>query len=105
MPDPINSLDEFLGNVLRGVNKIVGCNSTNLVVINERTQEVRVRVGVSAEQYAALGEVERAMGETLRGLSVPLLRAADSLVYRSFREGAVLETGSLAEMVGSAFPA
>ncbi|HOX43522.1 MAG TPA: ATP-binding protein [Myxococcota bacterium] len=105
MPDPVNSLDDFLGNVLRGVNKIVGCNSTNLVVINERTQEVRVRVGVSAEQYAALGEVERALGETLRGLSVPLLRAADSLVYRSWREGAVLETGSLAEMVGGAFPA
>ncbi len=104
MPDPESGLDEFLGNVLRGVNKIVGCNSTNLVVINERAQEMRVRVGVSAEQYAALGEVERAMGETLRGLSVPIARATDSLVYRAWRHGAVQETSSLAEMVGSAIP-
>jgi len=55
MLGPSNDLDEFLGNVLRGVNKIVGCNSTNLVVINERTQEVRVRVGVSAEAVRRAG--------------------------------------------------
>jgi two-component system sensor histidine kinase AtoS len=104
MLGPANALDDFLGNVLRGVNKIVGCNSTNLVVINEKTQEMRVRVGTTADQYLAVSELEKVMGGTLRGLSVPIQNAADSLIHRSWREGAMLETCALAEMVGSALP-
>ncbi|MBN2497344.1 MAG: PAS domain S-box protein [Deltaproteobacteria bacterium] len=94
------NLDEFLGHVLRGVSKIVGCNSTNLVVINEQTREMSVRVGVTVVSYPELRELERALGESLRGLSVPVERARGSKLYEVWSEGAVFETSSLAEILG-----
>ncbi|MBW1873286.1 MAG: hypothetical protein JRJ19_14545, partial [Deltaproteobacteria bacterium] len=63
------NLDDFLENVLRGAAKILGCNSTNLVVINEKTRNMQVRIGITAGDFNKLAELEEVMGNSFRGLS------------------------------------
>ncbi len=99
-----HNLEEFLGNVLRGVSKIVGCNSTNLVVINESAREMRVRIGATANDYPVLAELESVLGQSFRGLSVPIEAAADGLIGQVWSDGALRETSSLAALVGNAIP-
>lgn len=99
-----HNLEDFLGNVLRGVSKIVGCNSTNLVVINESAREMRVRIGATANDYPVLAELESVLGQSFQGLSVPLETAADGLIGQVWRDGGLRETSSLASLVGSAIP-
>jgi PAS domain S-box-containing protein len=96
------SLDEFLGAVLRGAAKLLGCGSTNLILINEKSQEIRIRLGTMAGSYPMLAELEHVLGGTFNGISFPVRQAQDSLVYRSWRDCSILETSSLAELVGSA---
>jgi two-component system, sporulation sensor kinase E len=102
MHDKFASLDEFLANILRGAAKILGCNSTNLIVFNEKTRSVQVRVGVTEVDYPMLAQMEQLLGVSFSGLSVPLDSATDSLLYRVWREGVMLETSCLADVVGSA---
>ncbi len=102
MPGRFANLDEFLANVLRGAAKILGCNSTNLIVFNEKTRSVQVRVGVTEVDYPILAQLEQLLGVSFSGLSVPLDLAADSLLYRVWRQGVMLETSCLAEVVGNA---
>lgn len=98
------SLEEFLSAVLRGAAKILGCGSTNLILINEKTQEIRIRLGTMAASYPMVKELEGVLGRSLNGVAVSMKNAQDSLVYRAWRERALLETSSLIELVGSAFP-
>ncbi len=102
---PGDNLEELLGNVLRGVSKIVGCNSTNLVVINDAKREMRVRIGTTADAYPILAELEEMLGVSFQGLTVPIEAAEGGLIARVWRDGAMRETSSLAEMVGGAIPA
>ncbi len=104
MLESSRNLEEFLGNVLRGVNKIVGCNSTNLVVISERAKQMRVSIGATADSYPELAALEKAMGRSFRSLTVPVENAADSFIGQVWRDGLMRETSSLSEMVGSAIP-
>jgi PAS domain S-box-containing protein len=100
-----DNLEEFLGSVLRGVSKIVGCNSTNLVIINETAREMRVRIGATADSYPDLAKFEALLGVSFRGLTVPIEAAANSLISKVWRGGASRETSELSEMIGSALDA
>jgi PAS domain S-box-containing protein len=99
------NLDDFLENVLRGAAKILGCNSTNLVVINEKTRKMYVRIGITAGDFPKMAELEEVMGNSFRGLSASIDSATDSLLYKVWRDGSIAETSRLCELVGGAIPA
>ncbi len=104
MDAPASSLEQYLSSVLRGAAKILGCGSTILILINEKSKQIAVRLGTMAVSYPLIAEVEQMMGGRLGTISFSVKSAADSLVYRAWRERAVLETSSLAELVGGAIP-
>ena len=99
-----DNLDEFLGQLLRGVAMITGCNSCNLIVFNEASGELSVRAGIPQMSYPDLKGVEDLLGENLRGLSVPMAQAEGSLLYDVYRDGRVEENSSLAELLGETLP-
>jgi PAS domain S-box-containing protein len=98
-----SNLEEFLESILRGAAKILGCNSTNLILFNERTGEIRVHIGAMAVSYPVLDNIEQLLGKSFKGISVPIERAQDSMVYRSWRDRIICETSSLSELVGGTF--
>jgi PAS domain S-box-containing protein len=97
-----DNLEETLGAILRGAAKILGCNSTNLILINEKTRRMGVRIGTMANSYPVLANIESLLGDSFKGISFPLESASDGLVYRSWKDLVILETSSLTELVGSA---
>ncbi len=99
------SLEEFLVAVLRGAAKILGCGSTNLILINEKTQEIRVRLGAMAVSNPIIAALEGLLGRSFQGACFPVRLAQGSLIYRAWRDHSVLETSSLAELVGGVMPA
>jgi len=98
------NLRQFLEAVLRGAAKIVGCGSTNLILFNEKTQEIRVHLGITADAFPVIAEIEKMLGSQFPGFSWPMKSAEGSLVTRSWREGQFCETTSLKELVGAALP-
>ncbi|HEY3449015.1 MAG TPA: ATP-binding protein [Myxococcales bacterium] len=98
------TLEEFLVAVLRGATKILGCGSTSLIFINEKTQQIGIRLGSLTTSGPLVAQIEQVLGGRFGKLVYPLKSAQDSLVYRAWRERKTLETSSLAELVGSAFP-
>lgn len=100
----LDDLRGFLTALLRGAARLVGCHSTNLIVVNERRNEIRIRVAIPAGSYPLLEKLEDLIGGRLEDFSVPLSQIDGSLVLKSWRDNVVVETGSLAEMTGSAFP-
>jgi PAS domain S-box-containing protein len=98
-----SNLEEFLGAILRGAAKILGCNSTNLILINERTDEIRIILGAMAVSYPVVGQIEQVLGNSLKVISLPVRSIRDSLVYRAWRDCSISETSSLSDLVGGAF--
>ncbi len=98
------SIDDFLAAVLRGAAKIIGCNSTNLIVINEKTGDIRVRVVTPAMSYPILAQLEGILGASFTGISIPIQKARNSLVVRAWRENGIYQTSSLGEMLGDTLP-
>ena len=96
------NLKQFLEAVLRGAAKIVGCGSTNLILFNEKTQEIRVHLGITAAAFPIIDEIEKMLGARFPGFSWPMKSAEGSLVTRSWREALYCETISLKELVGAA---
>ncbi|NMB74108.1 MAG: hypothetical protein GYA21_03145 [Myxococcales bacterium] len=104
MDADLDDLRGFLTALLRGAARLVGCHSTNLIVVNERRNEIRIRVAIPAGSYPLLEKLENLIGGRLEDFSVPLSQIDGSLVLKSWRDNTVVETGSLAELTGSAFP-
>jgi PAS domain S-box-containing protein len=104
MDGKIGSIDDFLAAVLRGAAKIIGCNSTNLIVINEKTGDIRLRVVTPAMSYPVIAQLEGILGSSFTGFSFPIHKARSSLVVRAWRENAVYETGSFAELLSDTLP-
>jgi signal transduction histidine kinase len=98
------SVEEFITAVLRGASTLLGCNSTNLVLINAHSGQMRVRVGASMASESMLSEIEQLLGRTFSRIALGIESASDSLIYACFSERRIVETSSLAELVGSAFP-
>jgi PAS domain S-box-containing protein len=98
------SLAHFLEAALRGAAKIVGCESSNLFLYNEKTREIRVHLGIAAHALPVLAEIEKLMGTRFSNLSCSMERAEDSLVSRCWREAVYCETTSLKELIGGAIP-
>ncbi|MBI5480491.1 MAG: GAF domain-containing protein [Deltaproteobacteria bacterium] len=99
------SLEEFLVAILRGAATVVGCDSTNLILINERTQEISIRLGLGSGNQANLGDIEKLLGASFQAITIPVAQAHASLIYRCFRDREVHQSSSIAEMVGPTFPA
>jgi len=106
IPAAVESTDlkQFLEAVLRGAAKIFGCGSTNLILFNEKKQEIRVHLGNTADVFPVIKEVEKMLGAPLRGFSWPMKSADGSLVARSWHEARFCETTSLKELIGAALP-
>ena len=98
------NLKQFLEAALRGAAKIVGCDSTNLILFNEKKQEIRVHLGITADAFPVIAEIEKMLGAQFPGFSWPMRSAEGSLVTRSWREAQFCETTSLKELVGAALP-
>ena len=98
------NLKQFLEAVLRGAAKIVGCGSTNLILFNEKTQEIRVHLGITADAFPVIAEIEKMLGAQFPRFSWPMSSAEGSMVARSWREALFCETTSLRELVGAALP-
>ena len=99
------SLEEFLEAVLRGAAKILGCSSANLILINDRTGEIFIQLGAMASSYPVLEQLEQLMGSSFGGITFTTDQAGDSLIVRTWREQAILQTPDLEVLVGSALPA
>jgi len=97
-------LDETIELLLRGAAAILGCNSASLLMLDESAARIFVLVGVLREGYPLLSQVERILGDSTRGLSIPLERARGSLVVQCLERREVLETSSVADIAGTAFP-
>jgi PAS domain S-box-containing protein len=97
-------LRQFLEAVLRGAAKIFGCGSTNLILYNEKTQKIRVHLGITADAFPVIDEIEKMLGSSFRDFTWPMRSADGSLVTRSWREARFCETTSLKELVGAALP-
>ncbi len=102
--DPL-ALDAMLESLLRGAALLLGCNSANLLVIRPESREAWARVGVVTEQTPMLKAIEEQLGASLFGTVFPIEGLEGSLVYDAWARREVLETSSLAEVVGPAFPA
>jgi PAS domain S-box-containing protein len=98
------NLKQFLESALRGAAKIVGCNSTNLILFNEKKQEIRVHLGITADALPIIAEIEKMLGAQFPRFSWPMKSAEGSLIARSWREALFCETTSLKELVGAALP-
>jgi PAS domain S-box-containing protein len=96
------NLARFLEAVLRGAAKIVGCGSTNLILFNEKTQDIRVHLGITAAVFPVIAQIEKLLGAQFRNFSWPMRSAEGSLATRCWREALFCETSSLQELVGAA---
>ncbi len=96
-------VEQILAAILRGAAKILGCVSANLIVFNQESGEVHIRVGTTAERAIALGEVETVFGSPVQETVFSLDEVADSLVAHAWRERVCCETSSMQELVGTAF--
>jgi PAS domain S-box-containing protein len=97
-------LEDVLDAILRGSAKILGCDSTHLILFNEKTNEIRIRVGAKATSYPVLDQLESLLGQRFDVITLSLDSAHGSLVYASWRDGAIRETSSLSELVANTFP-
>ncbi|HEY3356418.1 MAG TPA: ATP-binding protein [Polyangia bacterium] len=97
------SVEELVRAILRGATKIVGCGSTNLILVNEKTGEIRVRLG-TRDVDPIVAEIEAVIGGSFSGIAFSTTAARDSLIYRCYRERSMLETSSLVELIGRALP-
>ncbi len=98
------NIEDFLGSVLRGAAKILGCGTANLLIFNTRTDEIYIRVGSIADKIIRLKEIEAILGNTLQKAVFSLSGAADSLVYQSWNDQALCETSSVSELASGVFP-
>lgn len=92
----------IIESILRGSTRILGCTSASLIVFNEPRREVTLRVGTAAESLPDLEQVE-ALAGGIKGASFSFDHVGGSLVYRSWKQRAVLETSSLVDLAGNAF--
>jgi len=105
MPKKVTNIEVILESIMRGAAKILGCVSANLIIFNPKTHDVRIHVGAMAGSEPKVGEVEKVLGNTLNNTVVSMKTVEDSMVFAAWRDRAIHETSSLADLVGSAFPA
>ena len=98
------NLAQFLEAVLRGAAKIVGCGSTNLILFNAKTRRIRVHLGITADAFPVIAQIEKMLGAQFQDFSWPMQSAEGSLAIRCWREALFCETASLQELVGAALP-
>ncbi len=104
MSEPIIDIEEILESILRGAAKILGCNSANFIIFNDKREEARVAIGTSADSHREVGEIERLFGHDLQNTAFRIQDAWDTLIVQSWRERKVMETTSFSELVGSFIP-
>ena len=100
----VHDIDQVFLSILRGAALLLGCNSANLIVYNPKTREASVRIGVTAEQRRIVAEVEALFRAQFQGRGFPVSDTTGSVAIEAILEGEIRETGSLSDLVGSAFP-
>lgn len=95
-----DGISEVLTSILRGAAKLLGCTSANLVLLDEKSDSIRVVVATMAAIRYQIGEVEDLVG-AVQNVTFPLsMLSHSSLVYRAWKERTAMETASLAEIIG-----
>lgn len=98
-------LAQMLQAILRGAAKIVGCSSTHLILFDEKSQKIRIHLGVTADALPLIAQIETLLGAHFQDCFWSLRSATGSLAVRCWRETVFCETASLKELVGAALPA
>lgn len=98
-------LAQLLQAILRGASKIVGCSSTHLILFDEKSQKIRIHLGVNADALPVIARIETMLGAQFEDCSWSLRSAKGSQAVRCWRETVFCETPSLKELVGAALPA
>ena len=101
MPERISNIGELLEPILRGAAKILGCATTTLILLNERTRTARLRIGHG--EATPIREVESIFGAQVNEITVPFDAAEDSLVFKVWRTGTVVETSEIQDLAAAAF--
>ena len=96
-------IEDFLGSILRGAAKMLGCGTANLLIFNTRAGEIYVRVGTIGDRIIRLQEVEAIFGSAFQKTVFPIGDTTDSLVYRCWHDQTVHETSSVSKLAGSFF--
>jgi PAS domain S-box-containing protein len=101
-PTRSSNISVLLEPILRGAAKILGCATATLILLNERTRTARLRIGHG--ELTPIREAESIFGSKVADITVPFGAAEDSLVFKVWRGGMVIETSSVGDLIGSAFP-
>ncbi|MBM4397077.1 MAG: PAS domain-containing protein [Deltaproteobacteria bacterium] len=98
-------IEQIIESVLRGAAKMVGCHSASLIAFNEPAREVRIRVGATAGPMKEdLSRVEEVLGD-IKSAVFPFDVVEGSRIFECWRGRKVFESGSIAELVGTAISA
>ncbi|MFH1434337.1 MAG: ATP-binding protein [Pseudomonadota bacterium] len=99
--DTQSLLTRHLELVLMGAAKVLGCNSATLLIIDEDKKELKLWVAtLFSEQIKSLEQATEILGWDPKGATVPTDIIGESIVLRSYREGKVLETPTIADILG-----
>lgn len=98
------NLAQFLEAALRGAAKIVGCDSSNLFLYDDKAREIRIHLGITAHAAPAVAEIEKLVGMRFGTFAWPMDCAEGSLATRCWRDAIFGETSALGELVGKALP-
>jgi len=104
MPQPKPTspfLEQNLELVLIGAAKVLGCNSATLLVIDEKKKTVWLRVATVSDEGKGFERATELLGFVPVGATVPMDLVHESIILKCFRENKILETGRIADLVGS----
>jgi signal transduction histidine kinase len=103
-PKAKKSGQQLLQEILRGISRLGGCNSANLIMLDPQRNLVRVEAGVSEIDYPLIGEMKKLLGISLEGIQADLDQTRESLLVRSWRENRAYESSKLVDIIGEALP-
>ncbi len=90
--------------VMRGAARLLGCGSASYLRFDEASHTVRIWVGTMDEVGNILKRVEQIVGTHLGGGVIGWKPATGSIVFESLRTGRIMESSSIADLVGQAIP-
>ncbi len=91
-------------NILLGAAKILGCNSATLLMFDEENDRISVKIGTYKKWSPVVKQVEEIFGDMLKNFSISLNAVKDSLIVQAFHKRELIETESVAELLGNSFP-
>ena len=90
---------------MRGAARLLGCSSATYLRIDEKSHTVRVWVATMDGAATVLRRVEQMFGTHMGGGEIGWKPASGSMIFESHRTGRIMESSSIADLVGQVIPA